>query len=88
MKRAEQLLKETLEKIQDAKAKDFKSWKPNNFPYDEFFEEHILKPCYEALKNNIVEIRTTKKTMEEIKTLANIKVLLQKGTYYLVKVSA
>ena len=87
MTRAEQLLKETLKRITEAKTKTFEEWNPRK-SVDDYFIKNVLKPYYEELKNNVVEIRTTKKTMSEIQKLTNIEILEQQGTYYKVKVSA
>lgn len=90
MTRAQQLLNEAREQINEAKAKSFEEWLStnHNYHYDETFKLTVLKPRYENNRESIVGIRTTPKTMEEIKSLANVELISQKGTYYLIKVSA
>ena len=89
MTRAEQLLNEALEQINKAKTNSFDEWLKNEqYTYNETFKLTVLKPRYENNRENLVGIRTTAKTMAEIKALANIEVINQKGTYYLVKVNA
>ena len=89
MTRAEELLNQARETIKETKTKSFEEWLKNiSFPYDNNFKETVLKSQYENNKNNIVSIRTTKKTMSEIQTLADIEILKHSGTYYSVKVSA
>ena len=89
MTRAEQLRKEARMEIVNAKTKTFIQWLVTsnwkNGGYDENTLENYIKPKYEELKNNIVVIRTTKNTMNEIKEFENIEILEHKGTYYKVK---
>ena len=79
MTRTEQLRQQAKMEIANAKTKTFIQWLVTsnwkNGGYDENTLEKYIKPKYEELKNNIVVIRTTLKTMNEIQQFENIEIL-------------
>lgn len=94
MTRAEYLRQEAREKIAEAKTRTFIQWKVScdwhingieSGYVDEATLENYIKPQYEELRQGIAVIRTTAKTMAEIREFESIEILEHKGTYYKVK---